>query len=451
MNFSANYMSDLLVSSIDLMHKPEVYKKLVGRYPKQRELNWLKEMGKLIPVAQTQYNHHEEDELIPAQLILSVAVSGSNVIITLDPSVHSNSGANSYPRVGNLVQFKDLVTGLIIAKNETTPNAHTITVAPVNAAQTVTTSALAGDTFIVYSGAFEEGTSGFSKTVIPTTNKVTGQLQIFSEYFNVTTSEETNQIWIEFTNPETGETENRLYIKGEADTADRFTMQEELGLFITPQSDAGLKDANNNPIRTTQALIPALKAGANLVDYTTAPTMNTYDTIAKLINKNYGETEYIMGEGLNFSIANKNFHVDFGKNGAIVYNSFGGGENGAKRAVILGFTSIEFAGYTFHIKKLDILSHAGTTGAFGFPYPDYFICIPMGKGMDPKTAEMIDYFGVRYKKMPGAGSRGHYKNWEYGGGSKAGTDGSLQRKVSFASEKGLQIFGLKRYILGTKK
>lgn len=452
MNFSSANMSDLIVSSLDLVNKPEVYNRLVGRYPQQRDLDWLKDMGKLIPVAATTYYHHEENEIIPAQLIASVANgSGSNVVVTLDSSVHSNSGVNSYPRVGDVIQFKDLSTGLIISKDESTPNAHTITVTPLNASQNVQSGAVAGDTFIMVTSAFEEGTSGYTKTIIPTTNKVTNQLQIFGEFFSVTTSEEEAQTWFEFENPTTGQMEARYYIKGEVDTADRFAMKENLGMFITPQSDSNLKDASNNLIRTTNALIPTLTASANILDYTSSPSMTTYDTLIKLINKSYGVPEYLMMEGLNFSIANKNFHVDFAKNGAVQYNTFGGGENGQKRAAEIGFTSISYCGYTFHIKRANILSHAGTTGATGFPYSDYFICIPMGAGKDPKTTEMVDYFGIRYRKMPGAGSKGHYKVWEWGGGSKNGTNGQLVRNVSFASEKGLQVFGAIRYVLGRKK
>lgn len=452
MNFSAQSMNGTIVSALDMINKPQMYNKLVGRYPKQRDLGWLDAMGKLIPVKGDEYNHHEEDILIPVQVIASVANgSGSDVIVTLDSSSHANSGKNSYPRIGNLVQFKNKATGLIIDKSEVSDNAHTITVRPVNASQNVQTAAIAGDSFIVYSSAFESGTSGFTKAVIPTVTKVTNQLQTFSEFFQIDSHAEEDETWITYTNPTTKQSESRYHIKGEADTVDRFLMQEELGLFITPQSDANLKDLNNNKILTTKALIPTLEESGNIIDYTTAPTMTTYDNLIKLWNSNFADEEHIMGEGLNFSLKNKNFHVDLAKNGAISYNTFGGGDNGSKRALELGFASVSYCGYTIHIKRMNILSHASTTGAPGFPYPDYFITIPMGKGRDPKTRELIDYFAIRYKKLGGKGNRDHWKVWETGGGSDAGTDSSLKRRVNYASVKGLQMFGAKRYTLGRLK
>jgi hypothetical protein len=452
MNFAAEQMTGTLVSAMDYIHKPEVFNKLVGRYPLQTDIDLFEKMGKLSQVSSDTYHHHEEDELVPVQVIASVANgSGSDVVVTLASASHSNSGANSFPRVGNLVQFKNLATGLIVSKSVVTPSAHTITVRPVNASQNVQAAAIAADSFIVYSGAFEEGTSGFNQSVIPTTNKVTGQLQTFSEFFKVTSHEEANQTWVTFTNPITKQKEARYYVKGEADTADRFRMQEVQGLFLTPQSDAGLTNAAGTAIATTKALIPTLTDSANLVDYTTAPTMTTYDNIIKLLNNNYSaQGEFMLGEGLGFSLKNKDFHIDFAKNGGIQYNTFGGGENGSKKALEIGFSSVSYCGVTFHIKRLSILSHAGTTGASGFPYTDYFIVIPMGQGYDPKGKEMIDYFGIRYKKLGGKGVREHFKVWETGGGSEAGTDSSLTRSINYASVKGLQVFGAKRYVLGRK-
>lgn len=448
-NFSSTNLSDALISSLDIA-KPQIYNKLVGRYPKQRDLDWLKDMGKLTPVYAQDFYHHEEEEIIPVQLIASAANgTGSAVLVTLDSTVHVNSGVNSYPRVGNLVQFNDLSTGLVTAKDTSVASAHVLTVKPVNASQNVQSGAVAGQSFICYSSAFEDGTSGFTTSVIPGTNKVTSTLQTFGEFFEVTGQAEEDETWIEYTNPSTGETKNRYYIKGEADTADRFKMQESLGLFITPKA-ASLTNAAGDAVTTTKALIPTLVESGNLLDYTTAPTMQTYDSIVKILNGVYADSEYLMCEGINFSIANKNFHSDFAKDGAIEYNSFGG-ENGKKKALDLGFNSITMNGFTFHIKKMNILSHASTTAANGMPYPDYAIMIPMGAGLDPKSAEMVDYFGVRYKPTKGAGARGDIKIWETGGNSKAGTSEATKRRVNYHSIKGLQVFGAKRYILLRKK
>lgn len=449
-SFSAPLMTDPLVSGLDLVHMPEVYNKLVGQYPKQRELNWIEAMGKYIKVEQTDYYHHEENRIIQAPQIASATNgSGSSVVVTLAAVSHSNGGKYSYPRIGNLVQFNTYATGLITAKDTSVDDAHTITVKPVNASQNVQSGPVAGDVFMVYSTAGDEGGAGLTTSIIPTTTKMDNQVQIFRGYFAVTSSEQTNKTW--FTMPgENGEDGNYYYIKGEMDEADRFRLQEELGLFITPKSDASLTDAAGNAVRTTRALIPHLQAYSNQLTYSSTPTLNLYDSIVKTINKNYGVSEYIMGQGLNFALENTKFIADFMKNGAIIYNSFGGSDNGSKKAIELGFSSMAYGGYTFHTKKWDILSHADTTGASGFPYADMCIMIPMGKGTDPKSGKDIDYFAVRYKQASGAGARTHYKVWQTGGNSEAGTDTTLKRQVNYASEKGIEVFGANKYIQITK-
>lgn len=450
MPYASAMLTDTLVSSLDMIHMPEEYYRLVGRYPLQRDLDWLAKMGKLIKVEQTEFFHHEEGKIVQLPNIASTANSGSaDVIVTLGSASYYLSGTKSYPRVGNLVQFKGGATGLIIAKDSSTPNAHTITIRPVNSSQNVRSGAVIGDYFIVYSTAFTEGTSGPSESVIPDVTRFSNICQIFYDTFTTTSSEETNKTWFEVPAADGG-WGRFYYLKGEADTVDRFLIAEEEGLFLTPQSDSNLLDADGNVVRTTRALIPHLQSYANGQTYTTVTT-ELYDTLIKIINKNYGVKEYMLAMGLNFSLANKDYANSFGKNGGILYNTFGGADNGQKKAIEMGFDSIAVAGYTFHLKPWNILSHADTTGASGFPYPDYFIAIPMGKGADPRSGEMIDYFGVRYKEFNnGPAGKGSYRRWETGGNASTPTDASLRRSLHMASEKGLQVFGAKRYVLGTK-
>lgn len=446
-SFSSGEMNGTLISALDEIHKPEVYNKLVGRYPKQRDLGFLKTMGWHKRVNQETFTHHEENTLFQSPVIEAANASGSNVLITLSADDHQNSGRDSFPRVGNLVEFTNGTSGFISAKDETTDSAHVITVKPVNAAQDVNAAAEVGANIMIPSNAGNEGGSGFDDILVPTTEKFDHQLQIFREKHKVTSSEEENETWITFKNPNTGESEARYYIKGEADTADRFLMQEELGLFTSNKSDGTLTDAAGNIIRTTQGFIPQLKERAPQMDYTSQPSKETYDRMCKIINKNYGGSEYILAHGLDYAIGNSNFSNDFGQSGGIVYSNTGGKD----RAISMGFNSISVNGTTFHLKSLPILSHADTTGASGFGYSAMSIAIPTDKQIDPKSLETMNPCCVRYKKMGGKGSRGNYKVWETGGSSAAGTNSELNRVVNYASEKGFQLFGAKRFILNTKK
>jgi hypothetical protein len=74
----------------------------------------------------------------------------------------------------------------------------------------------------------------------------------------------------------------------------------------------------------------------------------------------------------------------------------------------------------------------------------------MDKMKDPKTNIMRDAFYIMYKKQVGRGARGHYKIWETGGNSEAGTDGQLIRRVHMATRKGMQVVAASKFILGKR-
>lgn len=447
-------INDPIVSSMELMHMPEVYSKLVKRFPKQRDLDFLKEMGRMIPVAQTTWNWHEENKLIDSILIAAKSNTGTaNVIITLDTTNHINSGKKSYPRVYDRVEFVNGAQGLVVAKNTSVDSAHTITIQPLSASHDVRTAAVVGDPVGMFSMAHLEGGTGYTEILVPTTTVFNNKAQIFRDYMSVTSTEQGNQTWVEFTfpdgHPRAGESGKFLYIKGEADMIDRFYIKRELGLFTNDISDDSLTDpVTGDPIRTTRGFIPHIKRYGELGDYVSQPGMDTLDTMVRFANKNYSDGQFAVFHGLNFGLGLKNFGVDLMKNGAVVYNSTNGGE---MDAVKLGFKTYSLNGYEFMFKPLRALSHSDTTGLPGMSYPDVAIACPLGTVKDPKTKEEKPSFCVRYKKAAGKGARDWYKIWELGGNSDAGTDARLIRELHIESEEGAELHGAKQFQYFSKK
>lgn len=447
-------INDPIVSSMELMHMPEVYSRLVKRFPKQRDLDFLKEMGRMIPVKQTTWNWHEENKLIDSILIAGKSNTGTaDVIITLDASNHINSGKKSYPRKFDRVEFTNGAQGLIIDKNTSSDNAHTITVRPISALHDVRSAASVGDLVGMFSTAHLEGGTGYTEILVPTTTVFNNQTQIFRDYMSVTSTEQGNQTWVDFTfpdgHPRAGESGRFLYIKGEADMVDRFHIKRELGLFTNDISDASLTDpTTGDAIRTTRGFIPHIKRYGELMDYVGQPGMDTLDTMVRLANKNYSDPQFAVLHGLNFGIGLKNFGVDLMKNGAVVYNNTTGGQ---MDAVKLGFTTYSLNGYEFMFKRLNVFSHADTTGLTGMSYSDLAIACPLGTVKDPKTKEEAPSFCIRYKKATGKGPREWYKIWEVGGNSDAGTDARLIRELHIESEEGAELHGAKQFMHISKK
>jgi hypothetical protein len=446
-------IDDPIVSSMELMHMPEVYNQLVGRYPHQRDLDFLKDLGRMEKVAQTEYSIHEENKLMDSIVIASKSnPSGSVVRIVLDSSSHTNSGARSYPRVYDRVEFLNGAQGLIINKNTDTPNAHYIDIQPINSTHNVVAAAVVADTVGIFSDAHEEGGEGPTEILVPTTTVLQNKVQIFRDKMSVTSSEQGNQTYVNFEFPEghprAGERGRFLYIKGESDMIDRFMLKRELGLLTNDINDANLI-INSKVVRTTRGFIPHVKRYGELSDYVNTPSMATADGWVRLINKNYGEFDNMVLMGLNFSLGFKNFGVDLLKNGAVLYNSSTGKP---MDSVSLGFKTLEFStGHRFHFKQLRALSHADTTGLAGMSYSDLAIVCPTGKIKDASTGKMMDAFAVKYKKAEGKGARDWYKIWETGGNSESGNDASLKRELHIASEEGAQVYGSKRFIYTSKK
>ncbi len=446
-------INDSIVSSLELMHMPEVYNKLVGRFPLQRDLDFLKDLNRMIPVNQTAYSIHEENRIMDSIVIASKTnPSGTLVRITLDSTSHTVSGTRSAPRVYDRVEFLNGAQGLVVAKNVTVDSAHTIDVQRVSSLYDVVAAAVAGDTVGIFSTAHNEGGSGQTEILVPTTTVFQNQVQIFRDYSAVTSSEQGNQTYVEFTfpagHPRAGESGKFLYIKGESDMVDRFMIKREVGLLTNDINDANLT-VGGNLVRTTRGFIPHIQRYGELMDYVNQPSMSTLDTAVRLMNTNYSEKEAMVLMGLNFSLGFKNFGVDLMKNGAVLYNSTSGQ---AIDSVKLGFKTIGFAsGHTFHMKGIAALSHADTTGIAGMKYSDLAIFCPTGKVLDKKTETNMDAFAVRYKKAQGKGARDWYKIWETGGNSDAGTDATLLRNLNISSEEGGQVYGAKRFIYCSKK
>jgi hypothetical protein len=446
-------INDPIVSSMELMHMPEVYQTLVKRFPKQRELDFLKAMGRHIAVSQTEWNWHEENKLIDSVLIAGKSNTGTaDVIITLDSSNHTNSGTKSYPRIYDRVEFINGAQGLIIAKDPANANAHTITIRPISADHDVRLAAVVGDQLGMFSTAHAEGGTGYKEILVPTTTKFSNQAQIFRDYMSVTSTEQGNKTWVKFEFPEghpkAGQEGHFLYIKGEADMIDRFYMKRELGIFTNDISDASLVDAEGNAIRTTRGFIPHIKRYGELADYVNQPGMDTLDTMVRLANKNYSFPQFVVMHGINFGLGLKNFGLDLMKNGAVVYNSTTGG---AMKSVDLGFSTYTLNGYEFNFKALQALNHSDTTGLPGMSYSDVAIVCPLGTVKNPKTKEEDPSFCVRYKKAEGKGARDWYKIWEIGGNSDNGTDARLIRELHIESEEGAELHGVKQFQYFSKK
>jgi len=454
--------TDAIVSGFDLMHMPEVFRQLVGQYPLQKDLQFLEEMGASEEVKQTSFSWQEENRINAPFTVASkstVVGPGTTVRITLAAEDHYSNGLYSSVRVNDRVEFRNGAKGLVIAKNTTVASAHTIDVQRVNTNYDVVAAAVAGQKVAIMSSGFAEGGTGYSESILPVLTTFTAKCQIIRETFKVTTSEQTNKSWVSFVwpagMPNAGSDGGFYFIKAEGDTYDRYNLRRELGLLTNDEDDGLLVIGSDPAIRQTRGFIPHVKRYGELMDYVSKPSMGTFETFQRLLNKNFSEKDVMGIMGLEFGMELTSFGTDLMKNGGVLYNS----STGAKMDSLgLGFNQYSFAtGYNFHMKGMAALNHADTTGLTGFTYPSLCIICPTGnkKAIVDGTAKQVAPITIRWKKVVGGGAQdggvnGRYKMWYTGAGADIPTNDVLSRQLNIAAEEGMQVMGAKRFIYCSK-
>jgi hypothetical protein len=327
---------------------------------------------------------------------------------------------------------------LVTVVNRTTPGAHVVTVKPVDSGTTtLAASAVVGTHIVFYSNANKERSTKRS-TRVPKTSKVTNYIQTFRADYEVTDHAEQVETEFEYMG------QKFLHVKGVDDASDTFMLDEDLGLLINPAS-SGLTDAGSNGIQLAKGLIPQITDSGNTLEYFGQPDMTTIDDAILILNRSFGDHEYVVGEGLNVMLGWKNWLIDFAKGGDnnVSFNAFDGGQ---KQALSMDFKSISVAPYTFHFQQWDVLSHSDSLGAGNMPYKDMAVFIPTGRVKNPVGGEgfgdMEPYLQIVYSRIPGAANenKGDYKMWESGGNARTGaTSDEAVRVISMMSWKSLEV------------
>lgn len=458
-----------LISNFSFMLKPQVGADLFDVNPLETDIGEMMKMGLMKEVKGEEIIHHEANKRFDVPFINTSATLASVYgtastgngdpaafdsydYIQLAAASHSpTSGANankfSYPRVGNLVQFKNGGVWRINGKREDVAGAHRLYIKKVNASvpalsATITQvgSTYGGDAFIVFSYVFEEATSGMQKGLVPTSKTYTNYLQTFYDFYDVTDQAENNETYpLKFG----GQTINFVYEKGISDTEIRFGMMEDHGLFLTPKDDGTLTgpDENGNTVTytTTQGYMPNLELNAQKLYYDTNPTIALFKQISRLRRKQHQGRECMIQYGSEWGLSVEDIVTQLLVNGGTTYN---------RSDVDLNIRQIQLGNFVFKMKEMKIFNHPDFLGAPGFKYPEMFVVAPMDKTKDAKTNIMRDAFCIMYKKQIGRGARGHYKIWDTGANTQSGTDGKLIRRIHLASRKGMQVVGASRFILG---
>lgn len=260
---------------------------------------------------------------------------------------------------------------------------------------------------------------------------------IIKDIYKATGSQETNRAWIPIPSTHSSGGGWVWYLKNEGDQRKRFENYLIMSMILGEVRTAA--SAITTDISGTEGLIPAIKdRGINSAGAITAEA--DMDAIVLALAKVRADTEYSVWQSTDHLIGMYKLIADVA--GAAPNASYGIFGNDKNMAVNAGFSSYERAGYTFHLKKWDLLDDPTLLGAF----PDFLkaVFIPGGKRRETKSGLLTNAWSIRYKEQ--AGYNREMEHWLTGSGAGVKTDGRDLTQFNYRAEIASQVFGATRFI-----
>lgn len=429
-------MDSAYVSNINFLHMRDIYYKIYNRYHENTIMDFFEQTGREVLTNNTFFNWHEKDWIYNTAILESFtggASAGAAAVITLADASHQNSGTKSPFNPNDLLMI-GLTRLFVQSKDEGTPNAHTITVVPVNDAIQLDAVIAALDTIVNYSNANAEGT-GQPNSNISSPLTFSNNTQIFKTKFEVTGTEATNKLEVAVTN-----SDKYYYMyEGADDAFIKHKLDVEYGLLLG-QKDSGLLDAAGNEVLTTKGMDQFITEDGNTQPYVGSFDQMSYiDEMVKTLSVNRAPKENMLLAGVDLNLDIDNLITDVMKAGGIQYNQFGRG-NAQQKSVDLGFDSFVKGSFIFHKKEFEALNHQKITSAPGQTWPGVGYVIPLEKVRDPKTSKNLDTIACRYKANDKETRK--YKHWVRD--ISITNDDKLE--FNYMCDKGLHLATVNRFI-----
>lgn len=428
------------LSALDLieLNERDVYKKLFNRDPEASFFDFFEqEKSRMTPTSNHLIEHYEDGSIFENISIASaVAGTGTAVVATLAAASHSSDGKTSYVREQDQLELYNRAQYVVQVKDTSVNGAHKITLTPVNGSQTAAPLSLAGTFAWVVGNAWADATDQ-PGGITSQPEKFANHTQIFKEGLVITGETEASKQLIDVPGPD-GKSSPYYIMKLELDTVTRFRAKEHNALMFGQMSDSGLKDKQGDSMRTTKGLVPAIEQYGGFIGYTAVGIDSIFKPLTKHLDVKRACNEYMLRPAHDLNYALDRIVSTEMQHLGINYDMIGGKE----KATMAGFSTFGIDSYTFHKKKMELLTHDKLAGASG-NYANFSIGIPMGMKKDPKSQKMLPQMGIRYRGN-GLVSRA-YKVWETGSNASTPTNENDSKKINYRSEKGLQLMGAKDF------
>lgn len=203
----------------------------------------------------------------------------------------------------------------------------------------------------------------------------------------------------------------------------------------------------NNPTTGCVGFIPTISANGETVNYTPGTLdIAKLHQITRIMDVNGCAKENIWLQDI---FQRQDFSDGIFKEypaGAFVY---GTGEKSQEASVAYGFQEILIDGYLLKVKKYSPWNTEVQTGLT--PATDYFrnygVISPLGTVPDARTYTQLKNITVMMQNPQAGGSVGNgIRVWDWGGGSRKATDGTLRDHISMVCYKGIRVAGANQFV-----
>ena len=308
-----------------------------------------------------------------------------------------------------------------------------ITLVALDGAATLTAGAVSLSVIgNLYAQGSDQPNGGFEANVVKRTNP----FMIMKEAYKVSGSQATNIGWINL-----GNGDYRWYMKGEADTRQRFMDKREMMLLL------GEKTSAVTGVSGSEGYFAAIEDRGIVASGTDADfaSLADVDQIIVELDKQGGAAEYAMyvdratDLALDDMIAGGGASLSAATSG--VAGQFGAFNNDKDMAVELGFRTFGRGGYTFHKHDFKLLNDPTLLSGADFAG----VMIPMAKVADAKTGEKAPALEINYKATNGYSRE--MEHWMTGSilGASNATEDSVQ--FNYRSECNLITRAANRHVL----
>jgi len=445
-----NYVSSVdLVKRMDggttdagqALHSRDVDEQLIKRYGDQGITGLMELLGSKKETSSKTYEHYEETLLHN----YFTAVMGSSGDFTIDTAYddQADDTGNTALRDGDIIMGGSGALYYVTAADAAQPT-DDFTIKTVS--DGVLGTATADTKFCIVGNAWAEQTDQ-PGGITPRVHQYQNSTQIIKESFIVSGSEATNAVYVKVDGG------YLWYLKGEADTYQRFQDYAELAMIIGSAGDGTLTsadtDTGSSTVTTTEGLLPFIENKGQSMDLgSSAITMADFDAAVKSLDKYRGAKEMALYAGINLSLDIDDLLASQGAYAAGGAN-YGTFANNKDIALNLGFNSFSRGGYTFHKKTYDLFNRPDLLGGTGFNYNGYGMCIPMDSQKDAKSGEKIPSLRMRYKAANGYSRE--MEHWLTGSAVlKNPTSTTDELRCNYRTERGFEGFAPNRFLLFKK-